>query len=60
MAAEEGKTATAPPTDEETEFTLANSDVCTKYREAGRIAALALQGIKSQVRTLARSFSIFI
>jgi curved DNA binding protein len=34
---------------EDAEFTLANSDVCTKYREAGRIASLALQGIKSQV-----------
>lgn len=35
--------------DDETEFTIANSDVCTKYREAGRIASLALQGIKSQI-----------
>lgn len=34
---------------DDAEFTLANSDVCTKYREAGRIASLALQGIKSQI-----------
>jgi len=36
--------------EEEVELDLGNSDVCTKYREAGRIASLALQGIKSQVR----------
>ena len=36
--------------DDESQFTLANSDVCTKYREAGRIANLALKGITSQVR----------
>lgn len=33
----------------EEELTLSNSDVCTKYREAGRIAALAMQGTKAQV-----------
>ncbi len=43
MSAEEGAAAG----DEEAEYTLSNSDVCTKYREAGRIAALAMQGIKS-------------
>ena len=32
------------------EYDLSNSDVCTKYREAGRIANLALTGIKSQVK----------
>ena len=34
---------------EEGEFTLSNSDVCTKYREAGKIASLAMKGIKAQV-----------
>ena len=28
------------------ELGLSSSDVCTKYREAGRIASLALKGIK--------------
>jgi curved DNA binding protein len=34
---------------EEGEFTLSNSDVCTKYREAGKIASLAMKGIKAQI-----------
>ena len=37
--------------EEEQELDLGNSDVCTKYREAGRIANLAMQGIKTMVRT---------
>jgi len=49
MAATEEPPVTTPDDDEEAEFTLANSDVCTKYREAGRIASLALKGIKSQI-----------
>jgi methionine aminopeptidase len=44
-----------PAEDDDVENTLANSDVCTKYREAGRIASLALQGIKSMVM-LGREF----
>ena len=32
------------------ELDLANSDVCTKYREAGRIASLALKGVKTQIK----------
>ena len=36
---------------EDQELDLGNSDVCTKYREAGRIANLAMQGIKTMVRT---------
>lgn len=35
---------------EDQELDLGNSDVCTKYREAGRIANLAMQGIKTMVR----------
>lgn len=37
--------------EEEQELDLGNSDVCTKYREAGRIVNLAMQGIKTMVRT---------
>jgi len=48
-ATEEQPPVSNPADDEEAEFTLANSDVCTKYREAGRIASLALKGIKSQI-----------
>jgi len=40
--------------EEEQELDLGNSDVCTKYREAGRIANLAMQGIKTMVRTFIR------
>ena len=32
------------------ELDLSNQDVCTKYREAGRIASLALQGVKTQIK----------
>jgi len=52
MAAEDSTEVPPPPPDEEedVENTLANSDVCTKYREGGRIASLALQGIKAMVK----------
>lgn len=51
MAAEESTVSPPVPDEEEdAENTLANSDVCTKYREAGRIASLALQGIKAMVK----------
>mmetsp|Transcript_7216 Transcript_7216/g.21287 ORF Transcript_7216/g.21287 Transcript_7216/m.21287 type:complete len:189 (+) Transcript_7216:170-736(+) len=36
------------------ELDVSNSDVCTKYREAGKIANLALQGLVLQVRPGAR------
>jgi hypothetical protein len=36
--------------DEEVELDISNSDVCTKYREAGKIANLALQGLVLQVK----------
>jgi len=32
------------------ELDISNSDVCTKYREAGKIANLALQGLVLQVK----------
>ena len=35
----------AEPEDEEVKQSLANSDVCTKYREAAKIVNLALQGL---------------
>jgi len=36
-------------TGDEVEEDLSNSDICTKYREAGKIANLALEGVVSQV-----------
>lgn len=51
MASAEDQVAIpAPADDDDDELDLSNSDVCTKYREAGRIANLALQGIKGQVK----------
>lgn len=38
-----------PVVDNEAEEDLSNSDICTKYREAGKIANLALEGVVSQV-----------
>lgn len=35
---------------EDDELDVSNSDVCTKYREAGKIANLALQGLMLQIR----------
>mmetsp|Transcript_52224 Transcript_52224/g.119136 ORF Transcript_52224/g.119136 Transcript_52224/m.119136 type:complete len:395 (+) Transcript_52224:87-1271(+) len=49
-SAEENQVAVPQVPDDDDEFDLSNSDVCTKYREAGRIANLALQGIKGQVK----------
>lgn len=46
MAAEE---ATTVVPEDESEMDLAISDVCTKYREAAKIANLALQGVITQV-----------
>lgn len=37
-------------TEEDVELDISNSDVCTKYREAGKIANLALQGLVLQVK----------
>jgi len=43
---------------EDQELDLGNSDVCTKYREAGRIANLAMQGIKTMIKDGAPVYEI--
>jgi len=35
---------------DDTELDISNSDVCTKYREAGKITNLVLQGLMLQVK----------
>lgn len=50
MAAAAAEEPSRVEADEDTELDLSSSDVCTKYREAGRIANLALDGVIAMVR----------